>query len=120
MADLRHIGMSETPDGARQVRRYNCDCLNATPDGRVAGDGEEGVYCQRWVVLAEDCARVEAERDALARRVAELEDAVRWALGERGVFESAPMMQKPRYWWRTTLRHLAFPDPPLAPEGRKE
>jgi hypothetical protein len=49
----------------------------------------------------------------MAKRVKELEEAVYWALGERGEFpeEPPPIAGKwrRRYHWRTQLRALAFP-----------
>jgi hypothetical protein len=39
-------------DRLRDVKKYNCDCLNAAPDGTPTD--ENGVYCQRWVYLVED------------------------------------------------------------------
>ena len=38
----------------RSLPRYNCDCLNADKDGAPTDDN--GVYCQRWIVLADDLA----------------------------------------------------------------
>ena len=47
------------------MRLYNCDCLNAAPDGSPSDD-PDAIYCQRWVVLAEDvAARVAALTEAL-------------------------------------------------------
>lgn len=36
------------------IKSYNCDCLDAAPDGSVSYEEENSVYRQRWVVLAED------------------------------------------------------------------
>lgn len=63
------------------------------------------------------------ENDSLSRRVAALEaekeiltGAIRWALGEEGDFGDEPEPMKVngreirrRYYWRSTLREMAFP-----------
>lgn len=39
-------------------------------------------------------------------RIAELESAIKWALGEEGEF-GGETPEKGRYWWRTELRKRA-------------
>ena len=52
-----------------------------------------------------------------ADRIEELEDAVRWALGELGDFEQRPEGAG-AYWWRTELRQRAqMPNAPHKPRG---
>ncbi len=50
-------------------------------------------------------AALQEERDHHRERIATLEAAVRWALGEEGEF--TPRLDGGRYWWRTELRARA-------------
>jgi len=54
-----------------------------------------------------DYSRVCEELDVVGARVAMLDDAVRWALGEIGTFAPRPEGGLP-YWWRVELRRRAF------------
>lgn len=56
---------------------------------------------------------VEISMKALGERANRMERAVRWALGERveGIEEFCPpRWERAKYWWRETLRKLAFGD----------
>ncbi len=79
----RHEGLLKSgsvvaPDPA--MPRYVCDCLNADTDGRPIDDehNDTGVYCSRWIVLAEDAdAALTAEREARQQAEREREEAQR-------------------------------------------
>lgn len=70
--------------------------------------------------LQEDLMDFQAVVTKQKRRIAQLESAVRWALGENGEFpdEPAPLAGKyrRRFWWRTELRKRAkLPDNAVQP-----
>lgn len=75
------------------LRHYNCDCLNADGAGRPVDDTatEQGIYCHRWVVLAEDAALVVAERDALLATTARLREQL--GAGIAGIFSGEDKSQ---------------------------
>lgn len=78
---------------------------------------KEQIESLRFQLAARD-AQIKILQDSVeyeAAQVARLEDAILWALGEKGEFgeEPKPLAGKyrRRFWWRTELRQRAFGDP---------
>lgn len=68
-------------------------------------------YKRRTLYDSRIIVDIRAENAALRQRVATLEAAIRWALGEEGTFSEEPPplagKYRQRYWWRTELRQRA-------------
>lgn len=87
------------------------DCGRCFPiSARSASDG----VCRCPACGSTSFVMVEAALAASGARLQKLERAVRWALGEDmdpSVPEFCPERgERRRYWWRETLRKLAFGD----------